>query len=671
MLGLNRLGVTALSRAVIADPPPPDGVPYMQSERSGETLQEALFAAVTIGLMLLQVALLAGPAIAVGARRNQHTLALLAASGADRRHLRAVVLGSAGVVGLVGCTAAAAAGIALGRLGMIALERSAPSSFPGTHLHLLDLTALVAVGTLTALAAAVLPARRAARVDVIAALRGRRGAPAPHVAVPLAGLVLAVAGGVVAVIGSGHRSSGAVLLGVAGSAVGLLLLSGGFVALAARAAHLLPLAPRLALRDAVRNRGRTAPAVAAVMAAIAGGVAITLFTAASDEKDRRDYVPFAVPGTAWVSLTQGLELGAGPVRTDRQEQLETVLRTVATGARRALPGTSAVPMRTGSGRPGVGAADPGDRVPRFCRGTGHSGAGHRAGDGSPLLAGAAARRGRRGRPAAGRRRERARRPHRIRRHGRTERARGRAGRRLRREAGVAGRPGPPQRSERHGGRPATHSAGRLAGSGLPGHARPAEPPWSAPFCRPLVAARAKLPVAVHYVLLTNPPASTAAEERATAAVVDTGLGFLDVEHGYRNNYAPGLVATTVAMVVIAFVGTVTAVGLALAEGRTEAIAYAAVGASPGLRRVSPLPRPASSRSSAGWPGSPEDSSSGTSWPTSAPSPSLPPGRRSDSATNCEGLAYLAALALGPVLMALAASFVFTRTTLPLPRRVNQ
>ena len=122
---------------------------------------------------------------------------------------------------------------------------------------------------------------------MIAALTGRRGAPAPHVAVPLAGLVLAVAGGIVAVIGSGHRSSGAVLLGVAGSAVGLLL-SGGFVALAASAAHLLPLAPRLALRDAVRNRGRTAPAVAAVMAAIAGGVAITLFTAASDEKDRRD-----------------------------------------------------------------------------------------------------------------------------------------------------------------------------------------------------------------------------------------------------------------------------------------------------------------------------------------------------------------------------------------------
>ena len=161
MLGLNRLGVTALSRAVIADPPPPDGVPYMQSERSGATLQEALFAAVTIGLMLLQVALLAGPAIAVGARRNQHTLALLAASGADRRHLRAVVLGSAGVVGLVGVH---------GRGGRRHRARPARHDrartvgaleLPGTRLHLLDLTALVAVGTLT-LAAAVLPARRAA-----------------------------------------------------------------------------------------------------------------------------------------------------------------------------------------------------------------------------------------------------------------------------------------------------------------------------------------------------------------------------------------------------------------------------------------------------------------------------------------------------------------------------
>jgi hypothetical protein len=46
VLGLNQFGVTALSRAVAADPPPPERVPYEQGGSWGATLQEALFVAV-------------------------------------------------------------------------------------------------------------------------------------------------------------------------------------------------------------------------------------------------------------------------------------------------------------------------------------------------------------------------------------------------------------------------------------------------------------------------------------------------------------------------------------------------------------------------------------------------------------------------------------------------
>jgi putative ABC transport system permease protein len=42
----------------------------------------------------------------------------------------------------------------------------------------------------------------------------------------------------------------------------------------------------MALRDAARQRGRTAPAVAAVMAAIAGGLAAVLYVSALDQHDR-------------------------------------------------------------------------------------------------------------------------------------------------------------------------------------------------------------------------------------------------------------------------------------------------------------------------------------------------------------------------------------------------
>ena len=674
VLGLNQLGVTALSRVVVADPPPPERVPYERNGSWGVALQEALFVAVTVGLMLLQVALLAGPAVAVGARRNQHTLALLAAIGADRRHLRAVVLASAAVVGLVGCTVAAAAGTALGRLGLVALERWADTPFPGFHVHLLDLCALVAVGALTALAAALLPARQAARLDVIAALTGRRGTPPPHVAVPLAGLVLAVAGGVAAVIGSVHRSAGFVLLGVAVSGAGLLLMSGGVVALAARAAHLLPLAPRLALRDALRNRSRTAPAVAAVMAAIAGGVAITVLTAATDEKDRRDYVPFAVPGTARVALSQQLNLDAGPVPPDRQEQLDAVVRSVAAGARRALPGTSAVPMRTVANAPVSALPAPGAACPYPSPDA--------LGYPDPTAQQIAAR----------------------------EKDPRCVVRRLPGQVGSDDRPlvddgtalGVLTGSDVSAARAAL-AAGRIVvfderlvwpdgrvhlnvsrddsgrGQSTPAASPPdAFPatvvrlahPYSGPVLPPSVAARAELPVTIEYVLLTTPATSQAARARVTADVVDVGLGRLEVEQGYHSNYTPGLIAATVAMVVIAFVGTVTAVGLALAEGRTEAIAFAAVGAGPGLRR-----RLAAAQAgvisvlgtSAGVAGG---LLVGYVLTTLSADPATSGPAVGLATALARAWPYLAGLALGPLLMALAASFVFTRTALPLPRRVQ-
>ncbi|MGN6599997.1 MAG: hypothetical protein ACTHMW_12070, partial [Actinomycetes bacterium] len=70
------------------------------------------------------------------------------------------------------------------------------------------------------------------------------------------------------------------------------------VGLAGRAAPLLPLSPRLALRDASRNRMRSAPAVAAVMAAAAGSVAVGTYLASFDAHDRADYAPRALPGQA-------------------------------------------------------------------------------------------------------------------------------------------------------------------------------------------------------------------------------------------------------------------------------------------------------------------------------------------------------------------------------------
>jgi putative ABC transport system permease protein len=69
-----------------------------------------------------------------------------------------------------------------------------------------------------------------------------------------------------------------------------------------RLGRVLPLTPRLALRDAVRNRGRTAPAVAAVLAAVAGTVAVATYTASTDRADRDSYIASMPYGTVTVSL---------------------------------------------------------------------------------------------------------------------------------------------------------------------------------------------------------------------------------------------------------------------------------------------------------------------------------------------------------------------------------
>jgi putative ABC transport system permease protein len=72
-------------------------------------------------------------------------------------------------------------------------------------------------------------------------------------------------------------------------------------------------------------------------------------------------------------------------------------------------------------------------------------------------------------------------------------------------------------------------------------------------------------------------------ERAAAALQDVGE-YLQLERGYRSEYGPGLVALVVAALLVTFVGTFTAVGLAATEGRADVATLAAVGASPGLRR---------------------------------------------------------------------------------------
>jgi putative ABC transport system permease protein len=204
------------------------------------------------------------------------------------------------------------------------LERVNGSLMGPLDVRPLELVPMVGVGVLAGLAAAMVPAFTAGRLPVLDALNRRFKSTSLAARWPRIGLILFVAGSGLAGLGSwlwlraeqdyertvdglsvqmtdqmvhvGNYSTGGpsttpyvalLLTAFALAALGLALLTPTLVATVARAARRLPLSARMGLRDAGRHRHRTGPAVAAIMGAVAGSVALAFWAVADhDYKDR-------------------------------------------------------------------------------------------------------------------------------------------------------------------------------------------------------------------------------------------------------------------------------------------------------------------------------------------------------------------------------------------------
>ncbi len=320
----NRLGMLITSRDVLENPPPADQVPNPFGQQSTVDPRELGVGVLVAGLALLEIILMAGPAFAVSARRRHRQLALVAANGGTPAHVRRIVLADGIVLGLIGAVIGIGLGIVTAFLARPLIESQlAHFRAGGYRVFPLALIAIAALAVVTGVLAAVVPAFVTARQDIISALAGRRGVTRSRKRWIAVGLVMIGIGAAIVVTAASDVDANLMLAGLVLGELGLVLCTPALVGLIARAGRVLPLAPRIALRDAARNRAAAAPAISAVMAAVAGSVAIGLFYVSLTTREHDAYTPILPTGYVEVYLQQ---MSGGPP-APTTSQLTDVLRS--------------------------------------------------------------------------------------------------------------------------------------------------------------------------------------------------------------------------------------------------------------------------------------------------------------------------------------------------------
>lgn len=299
---LNGIGAVVASRSVIADPPPSSEIPPEVRSRSTDSTTLAVIALIAV-MALIEVVLLAGPAFAVSARKQQRSLALMAATGGTPKQSRRVIVAGAVVLGSAAAVVGVALGIGIARLLQPLLQSRSDDWFGPFEIPWLHLAGVAGFGMLSAFLAALVPAHLAAKQDVVAVLAGRRGDRAPSLKSPLLGLVLLGVGIGGAAFGAAQGAGGEFAIAVSAipAVLGMILLVPVVLALIAKASGRFPLVLRYAVRDANRHRTRTVPAVSAVAATVAGVVALGIGLTSDDAENEATYQPSVAAGVGVVT----------------------------------------------------------------------------------------------------------------------------------------------------------------------------------------------------------------------------------------------------------------------------------------------------------------------------------------------------------------------------------
>lgn len=277
---LNDAGFVVASRYVAEDPSAFDVYAHDDGLFGVSSDEDLAVLVLIVTMVVIEIALLAGPAFAVTARQQARTVALMSVNGATPAQARRVVLAAAVVLGGGGALLGALLGPALAVALRPFVQQFDQRRHGGFDIPWELVLATAAVGLVSALIAAVVPAWLASRQDPVAVMNGRRSdkvsSQATRNSAVLGSLVL-VAGVVLMVVSINATGAGAILLmtlAVVVTTLGMVVLAPAAVALVATVFGASSFVARYTSRDAVRHRSRTVPAVAAVAATVAGVIAV-------------------------------------------------------------------------------------------------------------------------------------------------------------------------------------------------------------------------------------------------------------------------------------------------------------------------------------------------------------------------------------------------------------
>ncbi|GAA2284262.1 hypothetical protein GCM10009853_043650 [Glycomyces scopariae] len=295
---LNALGLTVWAQSLLDEPT--TGAYAGQQVMADDA--ELMIYGLIIVAVVMEVVLLAGPAFAISARRRTREFALMSANGATPGQIRNVVLAGGVLFGILAAVAAIVLGIGIVAAGTPWLEQLVGHRSAGLRIMPALQAALVGVALATGLLSALAAAVSASRVNVVEALTGRSGRHKSSKKWMLTGIAMVAAGIAAGLGGVALWSLPLMAAAIILAQLGMVVCTPALLSFASRLGRWLPLAPRMALREAGRNRGSAAPAIAAVLGVVAAGMAFSMIVTADAVRTEQNQERLLPQGAMTLSL---------------------------------------------------------------------------------------------------------------------------------------------------------------------------------------------------------------------------------------------------------------------------------------------------------------------------------------------------------------------------------